>query len=191
MKLTDLFVKRPVLAVVVNLVIPDRRAAVDSGAQRAQYPRSDIAVVQVSTVYVGANADWCEASSRPAARPRHRQRRRHRLTWSLRALRASARSQSISSSTTDQPALTQIPVQGRAGAQRLPPEARRRSSTCRRRRPVRRHVPGLLLEAAGPEPRSRLPDACRAAAAFRSQRRASAADNPGRPHLCHAHLAQA
>src|SRR6476620_3972200 len=57
MAFTDLFIKRPVLAIVVSLVI------VIAGLQSIrvlsvrQYPRSDIATVRVSTVYVGANAD--------------------------------------------------------------------------------------------------------------------------------------
>src|SRR5581483_9817343 len=57
MKLTDLFVKRPVLAVVVNLVILIAGLQSIRSLSVRQYPRSDIAVVQVSTVYVGANAD--------------------------------------------------------------------------------------------------------------------------------------
>src|SRR6202795_1425172 len=57
MKFTDLFIKRPVLSVVVSLVI--LIAGLHSIRSRSvrQYPRSDIAVVQVTTVYVGANAD--------------------------------------------------------------------------------------------------------------------------------------
>ena len=57
MKLTDLFVKRPVLAIVVNLVILIAGLQSIRALSVRQYPRSDIAVVQVSTVYVGANAD--------------------------------------------------------------------------------------------------------------------------------------
>src|ERR1700737_4974920 len=57
MKLTDLFVKRPVLAVVVNLVILIAGLQAIRSLSVRQYPRSDIAVVKVSTVYVGANAD--------------------------------------------------------------------------------------------------------------------------------------
>ncbi len=57
MKFTDLFVRRPVLAIVVNLII--LIAGVQSIRTLAvrQYPRSDIAVINVSTVYVGASAD--------------------------------------------------------------------------------------------------------------------------------------
>jgi multidrug efflux pump len=57
MRLTDLFVKRPVLAIVVNLVILIAGLQSIRSLSVRQYPRSDIAVVQVSTVYVGANAD--------------------------------------------------------------------------------------------------------------------------------------
>ncbi|HTM25611.1 MAG TPA: efflux RND transporter permease subunit [Vicinamibacterales bacterium] len=57
MKFTDLFVKRPVLAVVVNLVILIAGVQAIRALSVRQYPRSDIAVVNVSTVYVGANAD--------------------------------------------------------------------------------------------------------------------------------------
>src|SRR5271167_2984741 len=57
MKLTDLFVKRPVLATVVNLVILIAGLQAVRSLSVRQYPRSDISVVQVTTVYVGANAD--------------------------------------------------------------------------------------------------------------------------------------
>src|SRR5690242_20620333 len=57
MKFTDLFIKRPVLAMVVNLVILIAGLYSIRSLSVRQYPRSDIAVVQVSTVYVGANAD--------------------------------------------------------------------------------------------------------------------------------------
>src|SRR5207248_6524813 len=57
MKITDLFVKRPVLAIVVNLVILIAGLQAIRSLSVRQYPRSDIAEVQVSTVYIGANAD--------------------------------------------------------------------------------------------------------------------------------------
>src|SRR5438034_4074184 len=57
MRLTDLFVKRPVLAIVVNLVILIAGLQSIRTLAVRQYPRSDIAVVRVSTVYVGASAD--------------------------------------------------------------------------------------------------------------------------------------
>src|SRR6266852_5778253 len=57
MKLTDIFIKRPVLAIVVNLVILIAGLQAIRSLSVRQYPRSDIAVVTVSTVYVGANAD--------------------------------------------------------------------------------------------------------------------------------------
>ena len=57
MKFTDLFIKRPVLAIVVSLVILIAGLQSIRSLSVRQYPRSDIAVVQVSTTYVGANAD--------------------------------------------------------------------------------------------------------------------------------------
>src|SRR6266478_812902 len=57
MKFTDLFVKRPVLAIVVNIVILIAGLQAIRSLSVRQYPRSDIAVVQVTTVYTGANAD--------------------------------------------------------------------------------------------------------------------------------------
>src|SRR5947207_11323670 len=57
MKLTDLFVKRPVLAIVVNLVILIAGLQSIRSLSVRQFPRSDMANVVVTTVYVGANAD--------------------------------------------------------------------------------------------------------------------------------------
>ena len=57
MKLTDLFIRRPVLAMVVNLVILIAGVQSIRSLSVRQYPRSDTAVIQVTTVYVGANAD--------------------------------------------------------------------------------------------------------------------------------------
>jgi multidrug efflux pump len=57
MKFTDLFIRRPVLAIVVNLVILIAGLQSIRALSVRQYPRSDIAVIRVSTVYVGANAD--------------------------------------------------------------------------------------------------------------------------------------
>src|SRR5216117_109310 len=57
MRFTDLFVKRPVLAVVVSLVILIAGLQSIRSLSVRQYPRSDIAVVTITTAYVGANAD--------------------------------------------------------------------------------------------------------------------------------------
>src|SRR5499433_2420442 len=57
MKFTDLFVKRPVLSIVVSLVILIAGLQSIRALSVRQYPRSDIAIIHVSTIYVGANAD--------------------------------------------------------------------------------------------------------------------------------------
>src|SRR5919112_3557719 len=57
MKFTDLFIKRPVLSIVVSLVILIAGLQSIRSLSVRQYPRSDIAVVKVTTAYIGANAD--------------------------------------------------------------------------------------------------------------------------------------
>src|ERR1700758_2273904 len=57
MKFTDLFIRRPVLAIVVSLVILIAGLQSIRSLSVRQYPRSDISVIQVTTAYVGANAD--------------------------------------------------------------------------------------------------------------------------------------
>ena len=57
MRFTDVFVRRPVLAIVVNLVILIAGLWSIRSLSVRQYPRSDIAVVRVSTAYIGASAD--------------------------------------------------------------------------------------------------------------------------------------
>ncbi len=54
---TDLFVTRPVLAIVVNLVIIIAGLQAMFTLNVRQYPRSDNASVKITTVYVGAGAD--------------------------------------------------------------------------------------------------------------------------------------
>jgi multidrug efflux pump len=56
-KFTDLFIKRPVLAVVVNLVVLIAGLQSVRSLSVRQYPRSDVAVVRVTTAYIGANAE--------------------------------------------------------------------------------------------------------------------------------------
>ncbi len=54
---TDIFIRRPVLALVVNLVILIAGIQAIRSLSVRQYPRSDNATVTVTTVYVGASAD--------------------------------------------------------------------------------------------------------------------------------------
>ena len=57
MKFTDFFIRRPVFATVVSLVILLAGLQSIRALNVRQYPRSDIAVVNVETRYIGANAD--------------------------------------------------------------------------------------------------------------------------------------
>ncbi len=56
MKFTDIFIQRPVLALVVNLLIIIAGLQAINTLNVRQYPRSDNAVVTVTTVYIGADA---------------------------------------------------------------------------------------------------------------------------------------
>jgi multidrug efflux pump len=57
MNITDLFIRRPVLALVLNLIIIIAGFQAVRSLNVRQYPRSENAAVTVTTVYVGADAD--------------------------------------------------------------------------------------------------------------------------------------
>src|SRR6266850_1584591 len=57
MKFTDLFIKRPVVALVVNLLILIAGVQAIRSLNVRQYPRSENAQITITTVYVGAPAD--------------------------------------------------------------------------------------------------------------------------------------
>ncbi len=54
---TDLFIERPVVAIVVNVIIVIAGLQAWQSLNVRQYPRSENASVRISTVYVGANAE--------------------------------------------------------------------------------------------------------------------------------------
>ena len=56
MKFTDIFIRRPVLALVVNLLIVIAGVQAIRSLNVRQYPRSENAAITVTTAYVGANA---------------------------------------------------------------------------------------------------------------------------------------
>ena len=57
MRLTDIFIRRPVLAVVVNLIILIAGLQAIRSVSVRQYPKIESATVTVKTVYVGADAN--------------------------------------------------------------------------------------------------------------------------------------
>jgi multidrug efflux pump len=57
MKFTDLFIRRPVIAIVVNLLIVIAGLQAIRTLNVRQYPQSENAAITVTTSYVGANAD--------------------------------------------------------------------------------------------------------------------------------------
>jgi multidrug efflux pump len=57
MKITDFFIKRPVFAAVVNLIIFAAGYQAVHSLHVRQYPRSDVSVITITTAYVGASAN--------------------------------------------------------------------------------------------------------------------------------------
>src|SRR5450755_1638631 len=57
MRFTDLFLRRPVLAIVVNLIIIIAGLQAIRSLNVRQYPKLESASISVTTVYVGANAE--------------------------------------------------------------------------------------------------------------------------------------
>ncbi len=57
MKFTDLFIRRPVLALVINLIIIIAGLQAIRSVNVRQFPRSESSAVKITTVYVGASAD--------------------------------------------------------------------------------------------------------------------------------------
>src|SRR5919198_2823001 len=57
MTLTDLFIRRPVVAIVVNLIIVIAGLQAIRSIKARQYPRSENAQVVVNTAYIGAEAE--------------------------------------------------------------------------------------------------------------------------------------
>src|ERR1039458_9766641 len=57
MKITDIFIRRPVLALVVNLIIIIAGLQAIKSLNVRQFPRSENAAVTVTTAYIGANSE--------------------------------------------------------------------------------------------------------------------------------------
>jgi len=57
MRFTDLFIRRPVIAIVVNLLIVIAGVQAMRTLNVRQYPRSENAAIAITTVYVGASAE--------------------------------------------------------------------------------------------------------------------------------------
>ena len=57
MRFTDLFIRRPVIATVVNLLILLAGGQAVRSLSVRQYPKTDISVINVTTTYYGADAE--------------------------------------------------------------------------------------------------------------------------------------
>jgi multidrug efflux pump len=66
---TDIFIKRPVLSVVVSLLILLIGFRAATSLPVRQYPKLSNTVVNVTTVYPGASAELIQGSPRRSSRP--------------------------------------------------------------------------------------------------------------------------
>ncbi|MFT4994471.1 MAG: multidrug efflux pump [Paraglaciecola sp.] len=57
MNFTDLFIKRPVVSIVVSILILLAGFQAASNLTVRQYPKSDVSVINIQTVYIGASAE--------------------------------------------------------------------------------------------------------------------------------------
>ncbi|KXI27151.1 efflux RND transporter permease subunit [Paraglaciecola hydrolytica] len=57
MNFTDLFIKRPVVSIVVSILILLAGFQAATSLTVRQYPKSDVSVINIQTVYIGASAD--------------------------------------------------------------------------------------------------------------------------------------
>ena len=190
MRFTDIFVRRPVLAIVVNLVDPDRRPPVDPGAERQavspqRYRRRE-----------GVD-NLRRRERRPRARVHHhaartgdRERRRHRLRRIVERAVAQHDHRPPAAELRHQRGADADPGQGRTGPKRSAAGGRGAGDRAGNgRQPVRRDVSQLRVGGSGSEPDHGLPHPRRAAEAQRRERRA-ARRYPRRSHVRHAYLAR-
>lgn len=57
MNFTDLFIKRPVVSIVISILILLAGFQAATSLTVRQYPKSDVSVINIQTVYIGASAD--------------------------------------------------------------------------------------------------------------------------------------
>ena len=100
MNFTDIFIRRPVLAIVVSLLILVLGLRAVGALPVRQYPRTENAVVTVTTAYYGADPDVVAGFITTPLEARDRAGERHRLHDLDQPAAASARSPSTCGSTT-------------------------------------------------------------------------------------------
>ena len=192
MKFTDIFIRRPVLAIVVNLVIIIAGLQAIRSLNVRQYPEARERDRHREHRLRGRQRRSGARLHHHAARARHRRRRRHRLHRVAERAGALDHQRPAQARTSTPP--TRWPTSARAStrcATICRPRPRCRSSTSSRpTRSDRRRSTSASARRPRGEPDHRLPDARGAAAALGAGGRA-ARRHPGRPHLRDARLAQA
>ena len=192
MKFTDLFIRRPVIAIVVNLVIVIAGLQAIRSLNARQYPRSENAADHRHHHLRRRERRAGARLHHHAARARHRRRRRHRLhRVGEQAERLDHHAPGCASTTTRRGPSPRSARRSTRCAAISRPRRRSRSSTSSR--PTAQFASAyleLLVRVPQAERDHRLPRARGPAAALRHRGRA-ARRHPRRPDLRDADLAQA
>ena len=186
---TDLFIRRPVLATVVSLLILLVGGLAAFKLQVRQFPETSNTTITITTTYPGACGRRHQGLHHDPDRAGGGERRGHRHAGlDLAAEHFDHHAQSASRRQS-RPGDGRHPVQGQSGAR--PPAARRqRSGRGQADRPgLRAHVPVVQLGGDDPLADHRLSDPRRPAAPADRERRRQRPDSR-RPDLRHAHLAR-
>ena len=191
MNITDIFIRRPVLALVVSLLILIAGLQAIRNLNVRQYPRNENATVTVTTVYIGASADLVRGF----------------ITTPLeRAIAAADGIDYLQSESKQGLSTISVRLKLNYDATKALAEISSKVDQVRRDLPPEAEVPVINIESADSRVRFRLSELhLRHTAAERDHRlpgaRGAAAPlrpgggpagrYPRRPHLRHAHLAEA
>ena len=191
MNITDIFIRRPVLSLVLSLLILIAGLQAIRSVNVRQFPRTENASVTIMTVYVGASAELVRGF----------------ITTPLERAIASADGIEYMQSQSKQgmsmitvrlklnydpiKALAEISTKVDQVRQDLPPESEVPViNVLSADSQFAVSLPQLSVRYPRPEPDNRLSPARRAAAPVNNRRHAECRDTR-RPHVCHAHLAAA
>ena len=165
MNFTDIFIRQPVLATTVSLLILVLGLRSMIRLPVNQYPRTENSVVTISTAYYGADAQTVAGFHHATARRRDRAGAGHRLPVVEQLSGISTITATLRLNYDANRALTEINTQVNSVRNQLPPAAQQPVLTVQDGPDDRRHVHGLLQRHVAQQQRHRLPGARRQAQA--------------------------
>jgi hypothetical protein len=188
MNFTDLFIRKPVLAITISLLILVLGVRSLTSLSVRQYPKTQNAVVTISTTYYGADAQTVAGFITQPLEGAIAQAQGIDYMSSTSVSGVSAITATLRLNYDSNRALTEINTQVNSVRNQLPPEAQQPVLTVAGRTDHRCDVHGLLQRGLAQQQRHRLPGPRGQAQARFGRRRADRRD-PGRPDLRAACLA--